>query len=80
MGNANIQSGGHRIKYSLRNLLEHWDQVKALWDDEVSRQFELRQLVPLERAVNSAVKGIEDLAETAARVRKECSDPGDPVW
>lgn len=74
MGNANVHSAANRLKHSLRDLLEHWDATRETWQDAVAREFEERQIRPLESATNAAMNGMQDLAEVLARVRADCDD------
>jgi hypothetical protein len=74
MGNANVHAGANRLKHSLRNLLDKWEDARAVWNDEVRRDFEDRQIHPLETAINASLNGMQELAEVLSRVRADCSD------
>jgi hypothetical protein len=74
MPNANVMAGGSRLKHTIRALQEHWRTVEATWDDSVRRRFEERYLAPLDPAVDSALNGIQKVAEVLDRVRRDCSD------
>ncbi|MBX6311571.1 MAG: hypothetical protein IRY99_01405 [Isosphaeraceae bacterium] len=80
MTNANVTAGANHLKHALRDLMEKWEATKATWNDQVRRDFEERQLVPLESAVNAALNGMQELAEVLGRVRFECSDRNDSSW
>lgn len=59
---------------ALKKLRERFDAVKPVWDDEQRHRFERDFLDPLEGAVVSAVKAVEQVQELMARVKRECGD------
>jgi hypothetical protein len=68
---TNIGSGGSKLQHDLKTLLIRWEQAKEEWDDAVSRDFEEKQLVPIQQAVSQAMHGIDDLQHFLARMIKE---------
>lgn len=74
MPNAKAVAGSHRLAQCFRQLREEWLSTEATWGDEVRRRFEERHLAPLESAVDSAVNGIQAMAEVLEQVRRDCSD------
>lgn len=58
----------------MRVLRDHWRITEETWSDSVRQRFEDRYLVPLESAVDSAVNGIQGIAEILDQVRRDCSD------
>jgi hypothetical protein len=62
------------IVEALKKLRERFDGVKPVWDDEQRRRFEGDVIEPLEGAVVSAAKAIEQVEELMQRVRRECGD------
>lgn len=80
MGNPNVHAGANRLKHSLRELLDRWEDTSAVWNDQVRREFEERQIRPLESAMNSALNGMQELAEVLARARAECADRNETGW
>lgn len=57
----------------MKTLRAKWDEVEALWRDNVRREFEKQHLEPLERQVNSTMRAMHDLNEVIQRARRECS-------
>ncbi len=74
MANAKILAGSTRLKQTIRVLNERWLITEATWGDGVRRRFEERHLAPLAPAVDSAVVGLQKLAEVLEKVRRDCSD------
>jgi hypothetical protein len=74
MPNARVLAGSNRLGQSIRILREHWLVTEATWSDSVRQRFEERYLAPLESAVDSAVNGIQGIAEVLDQVRRDCSD------
>ena len=74
MANANVVAGSHRLRHAIRELLEHWHVVEPTWTDSVRRRFEERHLSPLDPAVDSAMLGMQKLAEVLDKVRRDLTD------
>ncbi len=74
MPNAKVLAGSTRLGQSARLLRDHWLITEATWSDAVRQRFEERYLVHLESAVDSAVNGIQGIAEILDQVRRDCSD------
>nr|WP_303652501.1 hypothetical protein [Paludisphaera mucosa] len=62
------------MKQTIRILNDHWLLTEATWGDSVRRSFEERHLAPLTPAVDSAVIGLQKLADVLDQVRRDCSD------
>ncbi len=74
MASAKVLAGSTRVNQCARILRDHWLMTEATWSDAVRHRFEERYLVPLESAVDSAVNGIQAIAEILEQVRRDCSD------
>ena len=74
MANARALAGSNRLKQSIRALRDQWLVTEETWSDSVKKRFEDRYLAPLDPAVDSAVFGIQKLAEILDQVRRDCSD------
>jgi hypothetical protein len=79
MPDAHVVTGANRLKHAMKTLLEHWEVTKETWTDQVRRDFEDHHLAPIERAVDVALNGMQEIGEVLAKVRKDCSDP-DQGW
>jgi hypothetical protein len=66
-------SGSARLNHALKTLRERWDDTKGYWSDEVARDFEKNHLAPLETQSNTAIRGMEKLAEVFSKMRHDCS-------
>jgi hypothetical protein len=74
MANANVVAGSSRLKHAIKALQEHWIVTEATWNDGVRHKFEDRYLAPLDSAVDSALNGMQKLAEVLSKIRHDCSD------
>jgi hypothetical protein len=74
MPNAKVMAGSTRLGQTVRILRDQWLITEATWSDSVRQRFEERYLAPLESAVDSAVNGLQTLAEVLDHVRRDCSD------
>jgi hypothetical protein len=74
MPDAKILAGATRLKQTSRVLRDQWLATEETWGDAVRQRFEERYLTPLETAVDSAINGMQAMAEVLERVRRDCSD------
>ena len=74
MPNARVMAGSTRLKQTVRALRDQWLVTEESWGDSVRRRFEERYLAPLEPAVDSAINGMQKIAEVLDQVRRDCSD------
>ena len=74
MPNARVIHGATRLSQTIRVLREHWLLTEATWSDAVRKRFEDRYLAPIEPAVDSALNGLQTLAEVLDHVKRDCSD------
>jgi hypothetical protein len=74
MPNARVMAGSTRLKQTVRALRDQWLVTEETWGDSVRRRFEERYLAPLEPAVDSAINGMQKIAEVLDQVRRDCSD------
>ena len=74
MPNARVMAGSTRLKQTVRALKDQWLVTEESWGDSVRRRFEERYLAPLEPAVDSAINGMQKIAEVLDQVRRDCSD------
>jgi hypothetical protein len=77
MANVNVTTGSSRLNHSVQNLLDKWEDTREVWNDDVRRDFEDRQIRPLEAAVDSALNGMRALAEVLDRLKADCADRQD---
>ena len=68
-----MSTGSARLNHALKTLRERWDDTKGYWSDEVARDFEKNHLAPLETQSNTAIRGMEKLAEVFSKMRHDCS-------
>jgi hypothetical protein len=74
MANAKVLANATHLKQLTRVLRDQWLVTEATWTDSVRGRFEERYLAPLESAVDSALHGMETIAEVLDQVRRDCSD------
>jgi hypothetical protein len=74
MPDAKALAGATRLKQTTRALRDQWLLTEAGWGDAVRQRFEERYLAPIDPAVDSAINGLQVIAEVLERVRRDCSD------
>jgi hypothetical protein len=74
MPNARVMASSTRLKQTARALKEQWLVTEETWGDEVRRRFEERYLAPMEPTIDSAINGMQKIAEVLDQVRRDCSD------
>ena len=68
-----MSTGSARLNHALKTLRERWDETKGYWSDEVARDFEKNHLISLESQSNTAIRGMEKLAEVFTKMRHDCT-------
>jgi hypothetical protein len=74
MPNSRVVAGANRLGQTIRLLRDQWLITEETWSDSVRERFGERYLAPLDPAVDSAVAGLQALAEVLHNVRRDCSD------
>jgi hypothetical protein len=59
---------------ALKQLRTRWSRIRESWDDETRRRFEAEFIEPLEAKVLTATKGLDQVSELIATVRRDCGD------
>jgi thymidylate synthase len=67
-----MKASGNKLSAITRELWTQWQQTKAFWKDERSREFEQRYLDELLASVDRAVTAIDQLDKLITKVRKDC--------
>ena len=65
--------GAVKLTHALKTLRLRWDDAKDQWSDGVRQNFEEHHLRPLEERVEVAMRGMQEMAEVLAQMRRECS-------
>lgn len=68
-----MSAGSARLKFAMKTLREQWDVTREQWADNVARDFEKNHLEPVDHQVETALRGMDKLAEVLQKVRQECS-------
>lgn len=76
----NLNIGWTELNSSMKTLRNRWEETKIHWDDAVQKKFEESFWDPLEQQVRATLRGIERLAPSLTKLRKDCG-PGmdDPM-
>ncbi len=69
-----LEAASGKLEYILKNLLLHWEETKARWNDPVARAFEEDHLGPLEQQVQSTRRAVDRLALTLNQAYRECRE------
>jgi hypothetical protein len=73
MRNADLISGGAKLRNALKLLLARWEETKEQWHDPVSRQFEESFIQLLEPEIRSELDRLANLAQVLSEAEHECS-------
>lgn len=71
MRTTNVAAGAGKLQGDIKNLRAHWDIAGEHWDDVVRRDFEETKIVPLERAVESALRAMEELQQVFRQMARD---------
>jgi hypothetical protein len=55
-----------------KELFARWEDVKTVWSDSQSVQFEKTYLVPLEQDVRSALTAMEQMNQVLMKIESDC--------
>jgi len=67
-----VYSGRAKIKEASKKLRASWGNTRSLWRDEVSRQFEERQLDPLLLKLQKAEEALAYMDNVLSQLRRDC--------
>jgi hypothetical protein len=68
-----VHEGGGQLGKAMKELLGHWEETKAAWDDPVSRDFEQRHVVPMQMDLKIATAAMGQMAQLLDRIRRDCT-------
>jgi hypothetical protein len=71
MRTTQLAAGAGKLQHDLKNLRAHWDRTGDEWDDAVRREFEEKRLEPVERAVEAAVRALDELQGVFRKMGRE---------
>lgn len=69
----NLSTGRTKLSGGLDDLRVHWEEIKAIWNDPVSKDFEEKYWIELEEVVTTAVRGIDRLDQVIRQAQNECT-------
>ena len=75
MGLYESRSG---IAKGMKDLMSRWAFLRGQWDDAQSAQVEKETLEPLEKAVRSAVEGMDTMKGVITSAKRDCGPTGSP--
>lgn len=62
-----------KLNKAMRELLFHWNEATAAWNDPNSKRFEENCIVPLQAEVRNAGTAMSEMAALLDQIRRECS-------
>jgi hypothetical protein len=68
-----FNTGRTQLLTSMKDLSRLWEDVRAGWNDPVSRKFEEDYWLPLDKLVQDSLREIDQLQGVLTRLRQECS-------
>lgn len=70
-----MEGSRQRLQASLRELKVQWERTRLVWQDAAAAEFGERYVDALDQAIRAAMPAMEMMAESVARLRRECGDP-----
>lgn len=67
-----LTTGVAKLRDAAKTLRAAQDEAAAQWDDQTSREFQSRQLDPIEPRVRRVLDAAGRLSELLERARREC--------
>lgn len=68
-----LDTGRMKLYSSMKTLRVRWDQVRDVWNDAVSREFEEKIWEPLDAQVQVTLRETDRLGVVLANMRRDCS-------
>jgi hypothetical protein len=67
-----VYEGRGQLSKSFKELMNRWAETRSSWDDQRSKEFQEKYLVPLEQDMRSAVAAMDHMATFLQLVRRDC--------
>jgi len=67
-----VYEGRGQLSKALRDLMRHWQEACAQWQDANTAQFEKEFILPLEQDVKNALAAMDHMAVLLNQIRQEC--------
>ena len=68
-------SGIPKLNHGIKSLRGEWDATAEAWRDQVRADFESNHVEPFLAQATTTLRAMEQLADTFARIHRDCSDP-----
>ena len=68
-----VHESGAQLGKAMKELLQHWEETRAVWNDPVSRDFEQRHLIPLQMDLKIATAAIGQMSQLLDWIRQDCT-------
>jgi hypothetical protein len=56
----------------MKDLMARWHEVRTVWNDTQSAEFEKTYLMPLEQDVRSAMLAMDSMDQVLQRIESDC--------
>ncbi|MGI9013241.1 MAG: hypothetical protein ACR2GY_03225 [Phycisphaerales bacterium] len=67
-----VTVGRAKLKNALTELLVHWEETRAIWNDPRAAQFQRQFIEPLEPHVRAALAAMDRLNSQIVAAENEC--------
>ena len=68
-----VQAGQGKLARASKELLNRWNDTKAVWRDNNSKQFEDKFLNPLMAKLRTTEKAMGHMTEVLSKLKRDCS-------
>lgn len=68
-----LSTGRMKLYNTLKTLRVRWEQVREVWRDSVSEEFDETVWQPLDAQVQTTLRETDRLAQVLAKMHQDCS-------
>ena len=69
-----MHEGRAALRKSVKELVMHWTEVRAHWNDGNARSFESKYLVPLDQDAKAAVSAMDTMSALLGKIKSDCEE------
>jgi hypothetical protein len=67
-----VHEGQGQLSRATKDLVRHWNDLKAVWHDANAKRFEETVLAPIEIEVKNASAAMAHMAQLLSNAKRDC--------
>jgi hypothetical protein len=71
-----MHEGRAALRKSVKELVMHWNETKAKWNDGNARSFENKYIVQLDQDAKTAISAMDTMSAILSRIKSDCQEEG----